>query len=369
MAAHSSLAKFSLNVSRYRMPTITLDVGSYDRGDRYTIVTIDEFMSILAKDESPSEGYYYMRSSSKIGEDQSYLISSVIETLAKNTWLNTVHLTIFDPLLDFNYLLESLTDKLNISELTLMVNTNSDYRDTMVNVFRTLNLTSLTIAKIAPFDALTQVLLDHSKLKVINFSQIGIPIEARLPFINAMMTKVSIFNFILELADAELTDISTRLMLDSKVEILSIVVSPTTDMSALGRALSSVPKHVGLKSLKILSGSQSGRYGPIFQGLRNNKYVLKLEIDSVGINDIPELIEMLKHNTMLEILKIKFQRTQFNQISSALAEHLLQALKNSSLLGLTVYGDGEILSSAVETVALNRHNFEQKDASLIRLLL
>lgn len=88
-----------------------------------------------------------------------------------------------------------------------------------------------------------------------------------------------------------------------------------------------------------------------FAGLRFNTGLIKLRIQTVSIQDIPALIDMLRDNTTLEIVSGTFNPNNFDQVPHETKTQLVEALKNSSLLELTLSGDrSKVTIAAVKVI-------------------
>lgn len=355
------VAELVLTLARDRQFMIALSVG-YSRSMSVPVKTM---ISKLLSPEPPIHGYKVTKKPHRYGGG---INPELYEAILQNTWLDSVHVIVYDMPEYVSYVLALFEGKTNISELSLTVRTAShDYHPTLLSVLKTLNLTSFSLIGVTVILGVAEVLSAHDKLKIVRLGSNRIEWDERIAFVGSMLCMVPILKLDYRSSDLELRFVADYLKADSVVEMLSLTVSPDANLVALGDALRI---NTSLKSLSIMTNRLPVNFMPIFDGLRQNTSLIKLELELVREVDVYNVTRMIQDNTTLEVLKLGFNRFGTDEVTQNMTADLITALKASNLLELKVTGGAQrMFTGVVEAIELNRHNATQKGVSLLRILL
>lgn len=323
-----------------------------------------EKMTSVLSEEKPPEVSYGLKINTADSHGQA-ILSDIFKAIRQNRWITSVNLVVSDGDFDVSAFLWSIEDKTNISRLDLSINIPSNYDDALEYVLGTLRLTSLSMNGPRLTGYMANPLSLNENLKILTIGP-GYGDQWDVNFIAAVMRQVPILK-ISYARNQELNLIGELLKTDSVVEILELKhLRGVVGLRMIGDALKT---NTSLKSLTIATNRFIASFDPIFAGLRFNTGLIKLDVRTAYAAGIPSLIEMLRDNTMLEILRIQFNHDGLKYLTREGDYDLDQALENSNLLEISIDNKKKFYERGIAAVRERHHNATQKSASLLKLLL
>lgn len=240
-------------------------------------------------------------------------------------------------------LINSFRDKANMKDVEIYGNVPYEISEVIMSMITTLELQSLNIN----FDLNIEVLNKLHEIKkldrLILSSQEELDSEDWGPFIIPLMSQVNILELNYVVTQSQLDIVADNLRTNEVLRILRFK-SMNLDVTSLG---SSLKVNTYLQSLTI--DNMGSDLSLIFDGLRSNKTVLKVQIyeGSTGydifdylpearkLQYIPALVAMLGQNNYLEILRL----TLMEGNDQADIDKLITAVAASSLIELELEFD------------------------------